>query len=166
MVIYAGQAFSLLGSAAVQLAVIWWLTVQTGSAITLALATIVSCLPNMIIGPFAGVWVDKNNRPTVMIGADGLVALSSLILGAAFMISRTPPVGLVYIILFLRGLGESDHFDIYHGRTGSGRCFDGMSPGFRSDVGGYIGGCVCHRLSAYGIYTGCAGKQAETAAKR
>jgi len=41
-VIYAGQAFSLLGSAAVQFAVIWWLTVQTGSAITLTLATVVS----------------------------------------------------------------------------------------------------------------------------
>ena len=109
VVIYAGQVFSFLGSAAVQFAVIWWLTVQTGSAITLALATIVSCLPNMIIGPFAGVWVDKYNRRTVMIGADGLVALSSLILGAAFMISRTPPVGLVYIILFLRGLGNTFH---------------------------------------------------------
>ncbi|HIU03132.1 MAG TPA: MFS transporter [Candidatus Onthocola gallistercoris] len=109
VVIYAGQAFSLLGSAAVQFAVIWWLTVQTGSAITLALATIVSCLPNMIIGSFAGVWVDKYNRRTVMIGADGLVALSSLILGAAFMISRTPLVGLVYIILFLRGLGNTFH---------------------------------------------------------
>jgi len=40
-VIYTGQAFSLLGSAAVQFAVIWWLTVQTGSAITLTLVHMV-----------------------------------------------------------------------------------------------------------------------------
>ena len=39
-VIYAGQAFSILGSAAVQFAVIWWLTVQTESAVTLSVSTL------------------------------------------------------------------------------------------------------------------------------
>lgn len=45
MTIYAGQAFSLLGSAAVQFAVIWWLTIQTESAITLTIASVVSVHP-------------------------------------------------------------------------------------------------------------------------
>lgn len=60
--IYAGQAFSLLGSSAVQFAVIWWLTIQTESAVTLTLASIVAFIPGMIIGPFAGVWIDRYNR--------------------------------------------------------------------------------------------------------
>lgn len=107
--IYAGQAFSILGSAAVQFAVIWWLTVQTESAITLTLASVVAFMPNMIIGPFAGVWIDRYNRRTVMITADALVALSSVALGVAFLLTPMPPVWFIYIILFLRGLGNTFH---------------------------------------------------------
>lgn len=107
--IYIGQAFSLLGSAAVQFAVIWWLTVQTESAAVLTLSTIVAILPNVLIGPFAGVWIDRLNRRTVMIAADGLVALSSAILGIAFLLTETPPIWFVYMILFLRGLGNTFH---------------------------------------------------------
>lgn len=107
--IYLGQAFSILGSAAVQFAVIWWLTIQTESAITLTIASIVSFLPNMLIGPFAGVWIDRYNRRRVIIAADGLVALSSVILGAAFLIMQSPPVWFIYMILFLRGVGNTFH---------------------------------------------------------
>ena len=109
LIIYAGQAFSLLGSAAVQFAIIWWLTIQTESAITLTVASIVTFIPNMIIGPFAGVWIDRINRRTVMITADALVALSSVILGAAFLLTGAPPVWFIYSILFLRGLGSTFH---------------------------------------------------------
>ena len=109
VVIYTGQAFSILGSAAVQFAVIWWLTVQTESAITLTIASIVTFLPNMLLGPFAGVWIDRYNRRTVMIAADGLVALSSVILGAAFLLLPAPPIWFIYLVLFLRGLGNTFH---------------------------------------------------------
>ncbi len=44
-IIYAGQAFSILGSAAVQFAIIWWLTIQTESAITLTIASVVAFHP-------------------------------------------------------------------------------------------------------------------------
>lgn len=108
-IIYTGQAFSLLGSAAVQFAIIWWLTIQTESAITLTLATLVSSLPNILLGPIAGVWIDRYNRRTVMIAADGLVALSSAVLGIAFLLTAAPPVWFVYVILFIRGLGNTFH---------------------------------------------------------
>lgn len=107
-IIYAGQAFSILGSAAVQFAIVWWLTIQTESAITLTTASIVGFLPQLFIGPFAGVWVDRYNRRTVMILADGLVALSSAILGIAFLIG-TPSILFIYVILFMRGLGSVFH---------------------------------------------------------
>jgi DHA3 family macrolide efflux protein-like MFS transporter len=109
VVIYTGQAFSILGSAAVQFAIIWWLTVQTESAVTLTIASVVAFLPNMLIGPFAGVWVDRYNRRTVMIAADGLVAVSSAILGVAFWLVPTPPIWFIYLVLFLRGLGSTFH---------------------------------------------------------
>ena len=108
-IIYAGQAFSLIGSAAVQFAIIWWLTIQTESAVTLTIAAIVSFIPNMVIGPFAGIWIDRYNRRTIMMAADGLVALSSVFLAAAFLFMDTVPIWFVYGILFLRGLGASFH---------------------------------------------------------
>jgi len=45
MVIWTGQVFSLMGSQLVQFALIWYLTIQTGSATVLAIATIVGILP-------------------------------------------------------------------------------------------------------------------------
>lgn len=108
-IIYAGQAFSLVGSSAVQFAVIWWLTVQTGSAITLTVATLVAFIPNMFIGPFAGVWIDRYNRRWVMIAADGVVALSSLMLAAAFLLTESPPLWFLYLVLLVRGVGNTFH---------------------------------------------------------
>lgn len=108
-VIYTGQALSLLGSSAVQFAIIWWLTAQTESAVTLTMATIVSMLPNMLAGPFAGVWIDKYNRRTIMMAADGLVALSSALLGMVFWLWGEAPVGFIYAVLFIRGIGNTFH---------------------------------------------------------
>ena len=50
--IWTGQAFSLVGSALVQFALIWWLTETAGSAKTLALATSASLVPTILLGLF------------------------------------------------------------------------------------------------------------------
>ncbi len=107
--IYSGQAFSLVGSAAVQFAVIWWITVKTESAITLTIATIVAFIPTMVISPFAGVIVDRINRRIIMMCADGFVGLVSAVLGLVFLSTDTPSLGFLYAILFLRGLGSAFH---------------------------------------------------------
>lgn len=106
--IYIGQAFSLLSSSAVQFAIIWWITVQTGSAMALTIASVVGLLPQAIIGPFAGVFIDRYNRKTIMILADSAVAFSSLVLGISFF-SGTPSLIFIYVILFIRALGETFH---------------------------------------------------------
>ena len=106
--IYIGQMLSVLSSTAVQFSIIWWITVETGSAIALTIASVVGLLPQAIIGLFAGVWIDRYNRKTVMIIADLVVALSSLILGIAFFFG-TPSIIFVYIILFMRALGDTFH---------------------------------------------------------
>lgn len=108
-IIWAGQAFSVFGSAAAQFAIIWWLTVQTGSAAVLAAASIVGLLPQAVIGPFAGAWIDRLSRKTVMIAADFLVAAASLVLAAAFLLG-TPAVWLIYFMLFLRAVGSAFHY--------------------------------------------------------
>lgn len=89
-IIWSGQAFSLLGSSAAQFAVIWWLTLQTGSPAVLALASIAGILPIAIIGPFAGVWVDRLSRKTVMVAADLFVAAAGAVLAISFLPEPLP----------------------------------------------------------------------------
>src|SRR5512139_3597238 len=78
--IWAGQAFSLLGSMLVQFSLVWWLTKATGSATVLATATLAAVLPSVIVGPLSGALVDRWNRRLVMIVADTSVALTTLVL--------------------------------------------------------------------------------------
>jgi MFS transporter, DHA3 family, macrolide efflux protein len=106
--LYIGQAFSLLSSSAVQFAIIWWITIRTGSAISLTIASVVGLLPQVVIGPFAGVIIDRYRRKTVMIAADLGVALSSLALGISLLFGE-PSMAFIYLILFLRAVGETFH---------------------------------------------------------
>jgi DHA3 family macrolide efflux protein-like MFS transporter len=78
--IWSAQALSLFGSSLVQFALIWWLTQKTGSATALAVASLAGMLPQVLFSPFAGALVDRWNRRWVMIGADGLIALATLVL--------------------------------------------------------------------------------------
>jgi DHA3 family macrolide efflux protein-like MFS transporter len=45
---YLGQSFSLLSSSAVQFSIIWWITVQTGSAMALTVASVLGLLPHLL----------------------------------------------------------------------------------------------------------------------
>ena len=107
-VIWSGQAFSLVGSALVQFALVWWLTQKTGSATVLATATLVALLPQIILGPFVGTLVDRWNRRLIMIVADTSIAL---VTGALIFLFLTGLVQVwhVYIILMLRSLGGAFH---------------------------------------------------------
>jgi len=108
MVIWCGQALSLFGSQAVQFALIWWLTLETGSAAILAGATFAGLLPQVVLGPVIGALVDRWNRRAIMLAADAVVALASLVL--AFLYSRgAAGVEAVFAVLFVRALGSAFH---------------------------------------------------------
>jgi len=100
---WIGQAVSLLGSALVQFALVWYLTDQTGSATVLAMATLVALLPQVFLGPFSGAVVDRLNRKTVMIVSDLLVAVTTAGLMASFMLGSIQ-VWHIYLAMFLRSL--------------------------------------------------------------
>ena len=67
--IWAGQAVSLITSAILQMAIIFYLTEKTGSAMVLSMASLVGFLPYAILGPAIGVLVDRHDRKKIMIGA-------------------------------------------------------------------------------------------------
>jgi len=99
--LWGGQAVSLFGSALVQFALVWWLTSTTKSATVLTTATLAALLPNVLLGPVAGVLVDRWNRRLVMLIADGVVAAATLVLAYLFA-SGTVQVWHVYAILMVR----------------------------------------------------------------
>jgi DHA3 family macrolide efflux protein-like MFS transporter len=68
----------------VQFALIWYLTVLTGSATALATAALVGMLPNLALGPFIGALVDRWYRRQVMLAADSIVALATVALAVLF----------------------------------------------------------------------------------
>lgn len=109
LILWAGQAVSLLGSNLVQFALIWWLTQETGSATVLAMASLVGMLPQVVLGPFAGVLVDRWNRRWTMFVADTTVALATIVLALLFWTGAVQ-IWHVYAILFVRSLGGAFHW--------------------------------------------------------
>ena len=107
--IWGGQAISLFGSRLVQFALIWWLTLETGSATVLAIATLTGLLPTVLLGPFAGALVDRWKRRQVILVADTGIALATLLLAYLFAIDVVS-VGVIYGLLLVRGIGESFHW--------------------------------------------------------
>ncbi len=108
-IIFAGQAFSLFGSWLVQFALVWWLTATSGSASTLAFASIMALLPQVLLGPFAGTLVDRWNRRRVMIVADGLLALVIVALGLLYAWGVVQ-IWHVFAAMFLRSLLGAFHW--------------------------------------------------------
>lgn len=62
-IIWSGQFFSILSSAVVGYAVVFWLSLETGSAEILATAAIASLLPQSLLGFFVGVYIDPASAP-------------------------------------------------------------------------------------------------------
>jgi DHA3 family macrolide efflux protein-like MFS transporter len=114
--IWTGQAFSLIGSRVVQFALVWWLTKLTGSATVLATATMAALIPEIVLAPLAGAYVDRWNRRMVMIVADGLVALASLWLAYLFWVEAAQ-VWHVYVIMLVRAVGGSFHWPAMQAST-------------------------------------------------
>jgi DHA3 family macrolide efflux protein-like MFS transporter len=114
--LWSGQALSLVGSAIVQFALIWWLTQETGSATILATASLVGFLPQVLLGPFAGVLVDRWSRRWTMFLADSGIALATLVLAYLFW-TETIQIWHVFALLFVRALGGAFHFPAMQAST-------------------------------------------------
>lgn len=107
-IIWTGQFMSLLSSSAVNFAIIIWLSLETGSAEVLAYAAIAALLPQTIIGPFAGVFIDRWDRRLTMILSDGFIAACTLCMSLLFYLGYYEMI-FIYIILALRSVGSAFH---------------------------------------------------------
>ncbi|MEG6521936.1 MFS transporter [Desulfotomaculum sp. 1211_IL3151] len=106
--IAGGQTVSLIGSAAVQFSLIWWLASETASPIMMSIAGVFAFLPQLILGPFVGVWIDRLSRKTVIIAADLFIGLAALVF-ALFFLYDQPPYWSVCVVLGIRAVGNVFH---------------------------------------------------------
>ena len=108
LTLLSGQGISLITSGILQMSIIYYLTAKTNSAMILSIATLIGFLPQAVLGPFAGAFVDRHSRKMVMIGADLLVAATGamLLLGTVF---SELPIWLIMIVLCIRSVGTAFH---------------------------------------------------------
>lgn len=99
--LWLGQATSVLGDRVHQLAVIWWVLDQTGSAAMVGAVMVATSLPVVIVGPFAGAIADRVERRRLMIACDlARLVLVLAMVGMALMGSLTVPwvIGLSVLL--------------------------------------------------------------------
>ncbi|WP_409968260.1 MFS transporter [Bengtsoniella intestinalis] len=108
LTIWLGQSFSFLTSSVLQMAIIWHITQETGSAVMITYATLCGFMPQTILGPFTGVFIDRLPKKIVIILSDGAIALASLALGLVALYGNLP-IWLIYMVLFIRSVGTAFH---------------------------------------------------------
>ncbi len=100
----ASQTLSLFGSALVQYAIMWYITLSTQSGVMMTISIICGFLPTFFLSPFAGVWADRYNRKLLIIFADSVIALSTLVLAVLFYLGYDA-IWLLFLMSAIRSLG-------------------------------------------------------------
>ena len=78
MIFLTSQAVTLFGSTLVQMAIVWYVTLNTGEGAWIAAFTVASYLPQFLISFLGGVWADRYNKKALIIGADAGTAVITL----------------------------------------------------------------------------------------
>lgn len=103
-----GQTVSLVGSSAVQFALIWWIASETKSPLVMGIAGLVAYLPMTLLSPVAGLTADRYNRKYVCISADLFIGLVAAVFAVLLWVCELPIWSAVLILLF-RGIGSTFH---------------------------------------------------------
>ena len=99
-ILITGQSISVIGSTAVQFSVIWWLSTLTASPMVLAYAGLAAYVPQILLGPLSGVWIDRFDRKKVIILSDLFTGGVSTLF-AILLLTAEPPIWVFYILLMM-----------------------------------------------------------------
>jgi len=105
---WSGQLASLLGSSITHFVIIWWITLKTGSALYLSIASLLGYAPMVILGPFTGVLADRWSRKTLIGIVDFLQASVTVVLISLFWLDIVS-IWQILAILTLRGIFQAFH---------------------------------------------------------
>ncbi len=100
----AGQTITLFGSALVQYAINWHITLTTKSGTIMTISIICAFLPQLIISLFSGVIADRFDRRKIIIFADIMIAFFTALLAILISFGQTG-LWLLFVISAIRSLG-------------------------------------------------------------
>ncbi|WP_419871188.1 MFS transporter [Candidatus Pristimantibacillus sp. PTI5] len=100
----SSQTVSLFGSALVQYAIMWHVTLTTKSGLMMTLFIVCGFIPTFLLSPFAGVWADRFNRKYLIIISDAMISIVTLLLAITFSLGYDEP-WLLFVIAAVRALG-------------------------------------------------------------
>ena len=106
LILWAGQAFSALGSAMTAYALVIWSYRQEGSALTTALLMVSSYTPYILLSVFAGAFSDRWNKKKTMLVCDSAAALTTVAVLALLQAGRLA-IWHIYLINAVNGLMNS-----------------------------------------------------------
>lgn len=103
-VFIGSQSISLFGSALVQFAITWYITLTTQSGVYMTIAIACSLLPLLFVSPFAGVWADRYDRKKLIMLSDATIAISTLLLALVYLLGYKP-IWLLFAVTIVRSIG-------------------------------------------------------------
>ena len=105
---FSGQGVSLIGTWMTRVATGWLVYRLTGSAFLLGLVSFAGQIPILVLGPFAGVWVDRWNRHRVLVVTQALSMLESFGLAVLALTHITTVHEVILLNLFQGAVNSFD----------------------------------------------------------
>lgn len=100
---FSGQIISLVGTQMTRIAMSWLVYRLTDSAILLGVVGFASQIPTFLLGPIAGVWVDRWDRHRTLVWTQALSMIQSLSL-AALALTHTAKIWEIISLALFQGL--------------------------------------------------------------
>lgn len=101
------QCITLFGSTLVQMAIVWYVTLNTSSGAWVAAFSVCSYLPQFLVSFLGGVWADRYNRKKLIIGADTAIAAVTLVMMLAmpYITEESLLLGGLLVMSMIRSIG-------------------------------------------------------------
>jgi len=103
---FTGQSISLIGSWMTNVATAWLVYRLTGSALLLGTVGFCGQIPVFFLAPFAGVWIERLDRRTVLLCTQAIFMAQSLLL-AALTLSGHITMPLVILLSVVGGIANA-----------------------------------------------------------
>jgi DHA3 family macrolide efflux protein-like MFS transporter len=103
-VFVSGQTVSMFGTFLVSYAISWHLTLTLHSGVVQTLAILFGVVPQGVVAIFAGVVADRMNRRTLIVVADAVIVVATVIL-ALIWSTGFEELWFIYLVLFIRSCG-------------------------------------------------------------
>lgn len=100
------QTISLMGSAIVQYAIMWFITLKTQSGFMMTISIISTFVPTFFLSPIAGVWADRYHRKMLIVASDAFIAITTFMLAILFLIGYDA-IWLLFAASAIRALGSA-----------------------------------------------------------